>query len=62
MFNDEKPECWDSTCEAREGSRGITLCIHCGAELLEINGFWYHYSQFENGLLKSPESPQNIVK
>ena len=28
-------------CEAPEGARGITNCIHCGKELHEKDGWWW---------------------
>ena len=28
-------------CCAPYGARGVTLCIHCGKELVEIDGQWF---------------------
>lgn len=44
------------------------VCEFCKAEnrygeLREVNGFWYHHSQFDtNGKLISPDYPQAVVK
>lgn len=50
-------------CEAWDDDRGISNCVHCGGELREVNGLWYHHSQFNNDMfLISPERPQDYVK
>ena len=44
---DDLPCCYNGRCEAPKGARGITNCICCGGELHELDGCWYHWSQFE---------------
>lgn len=56
------PECYDGKCDAPANATGITNCIHCGGELREINGFWYHHSQFDGEKLISPENWQDYVE
>jgi len=58
--DDQTPCCWNGECEAPKNAQGISMCIHCGAEMLEVNGLWYHWSQFDNnGNLISPENQQS---
>jgi hypothetical protein len=54
-------ECDTGNCEAPKGSRSITNCIHCGGELIEENGIWYHWSSFNNGVLMQGAQPQDYV-
>jgi hypothetical protein len=44
---DERPECFNSECEAAPGAEGVTNCIHCGGELHQVGRFWYHWSSFD---------------
>lgn len=54
--------CNYNKCEAAKGETVITSCIHCYGELLEVDGKWYHHSQFdENNNLISPDMYQDIV-
>lgn len=55
---DATPCCHFFICEAAKTDNDISLCIHCGGEMNKVNGSWYHWSQFENGILISPEHPQ----
>jgi hypothetical protein len=49
MDNDDEPyECEGGYCQAKAGETGVTSCIHCGGELHEINGLWYHWTSFDN--------------
>lgn len=60
--DDTAPCCNRFNCEAMPGARETTLCIHCYGELIEVNKFWYHHTQFnENGTLMSPDNPQDVV-
>lgn len=45
-------------CEAPAGAKGITNCVDCGKELLEINGKWYTWDAY---LYPNPK-PQGRVK
>lgn len=59
---EDEPECYNGYCESHPGERGITSCKHCGGQLEEVNGFWYHHSQFnDDGTLISPYRPQDVV-
>lgn len=40
--SEEKPCCWNGKCQS-DGHLG--LCICCGAEMFEENGYWFHHSQ-----------------
>lgn len=51
----ETPCCDYGNCQAIKGTRGVTMCIHCGGELIEIEGKWYHHSQFEHDVLGQPQ-------
>lgn len=42
-----RPCCDYGICEHSEGDKDISMCIHCGAEMFEENGFWYHHTQEE---------------
>lgn len=55
------PCCKNNQCEASIGDKTITSCIHCYAELIEVNGFWYHHTQFENEKLIS-DNIQDVVR
>lgn len=58
----EKPCCRLGSCEAPKNARGITSCIHCGGELIQVGGFWYHHSQFyDDGSLIQGTEPQDTV-
>lgn len=35
----------DGKCTAAYGDSGISSCIHCGGEMFEEDGKWYHHSQ-----------------
>lgn len=59
---DERPECWNSTCEAPRGETQITSCIHCGGELHQVGNLWYHWSSFEQGQLLDGAQSQDYVK
>jgi len=47
--------CDHGNCQARPGVKGITNCIHCGGELREVDGSWYHWSQFDAEELGEPQ-------
>lgn len=47
MKGEQKPECENGHCQSDEGFHSICNCIHCGAELLALNGFWYHWTSFD---------------
>lgn len=47
-MDDERPYCWDATCEAPRGETGVASCIHCGGELHQVGNFWYHWTSFDN--------------
>jgi hypothetical protein len=55
------PCCDNGKCEAKEGDSGTTNCIHCGGELQEVNGMWYHHSQIEQHA-NDLGDPQDIVR
>lgn len=38
----KNPECYNYYCTA---DPDLGMCIHCGAEMFEFEGFWYHHSQ-----------------
>jgi hypothetical protein len=58
----DEPECAEFKCKPLKGAKGITFCIYCGAELLQVGDYWFHWSQFDNnGILLSPDNPQDIV-
>jgi hypothetical protein len=43
------PPCCDlGTCDAYPTSEDTSVCVHCGGEMIRLNGFWYHHSQFED--------------
>lgn len=55
----EYPLCDDAgICEAPEHDRGLTNCVHCGKELVEVNGVWltWDYKDYEYPM------PQGYVK
>jgi len=59
----EDPCCNMGNCVADPTNNNITNCICCGGELIAVNGYWYHHSQFNwDGTLISPERPQDIQK
>lgn len=59
----EEPCCRMYTCEAAYNEKGITSCIHCYCELTEVDGFWYHHTQFDdNGNLRPDSEVQDCVK
>lgn len=64
MSNDDHwNECDTNTCQAPEGATGITSCVYCGGELIEVNGLWYHWSSFDNqGNLFKGAEVQDYVK
>ena len=63
FINDEDDiECHYGTCEAPRNATGITSCIHCGGELIKVDGLWYHWSSFENGQLVDGAQVQDYVK
>ena len=47
--------CDNFNCEAEAGARGNTNCVNCGAELIEKDGAWYHWSQFDAETLGEPQ-------
>lgn len=51
--------CDCNNCEAAPGAKDICSCRHCGAELIECNGTWYHHSQHLDGFLSG--EPQDYV-
>jgi hypothetical protein len=51
----EDPCCNHGYCEALEGERNVGMCVHCGAELIERNGAWFHHSQFDQPFLGMPQ-------
>jgi hypothetical protein len=56
-------ECNYSPCEAPRGATTITSCIHCGAELIEVKGLWYHWTSFNSdGTLVDGAQIQDFVK
>jgi hypothetical protein len=42
-------------CVAEPGAKGYTNCVNCGAELIEKDGKWYHWSQFDHEHLGEPQ-------
>lgn len=44
---DSEPCCnkGDGRCDVFEEDKDNSLCVHCGAEMIEISGYWYHHSQ-----------------
>ena len=60
--SEDRLECDGGNCQAIGGDRQVTECRYCGAELIEVDMKWYHYSQFDSqGVLISPERPQDFV-
>lgn len=55
LTDNPNPCCDMGRCEAPEGARGTTNCIHCGGELIEQDGAWYHHSQFDCDELGEPQ-------
>lgn len=53
-----EPICNNGLCEAPEGARGITNCIHCGKQLHEKDGAWYTW---DADMYKYPK-PQDYVR
>lgn len=46
--HNEDPSCDDvGWCEAADGERRVTNCIHCGKELLEREGWWWTWDAIE---------------
>jgi hypothetical protein len=65
MFDNDPEwnECDTNTCQAREGATGITSCVYCGGELIEVDGLWYHWSSFDNqGNLLNGAQVQDYVR
>jgi hypothetical protein len=64
FINDEDDiECNYGTCKALDGDTGITSCIYCGGELIEVNGLWYHWTSFNSdGTLVDGAQVQDYVR
>lgn len=63
--DEQDPCCSQGICIACTGDKGIGSCICCGAEMREINGYWWHHSQVDNSGKIKPESeghPQGQAK
>lgn len=37
--------CDNYVCEHEEGETDLSNCIHCGAEMFQEQGFWFHHEQ-----------------
>lgn len=55
LHDNPNPCCDMGNCEEKEGESGIANCIHCGGELHEKDGAWYHHSQFDHDELGEPQ-------
>lgn len=51
----DRPCCDMGPCEPIKGERGSSMCLHCGGELIERDGAWYHHSQFDADHLGPPQ-------
>lgn len=55
LEDNPNPCCDMGRCEAPKGTSDVTNCIHCGGELIEKDGAWYHHSQFDCDELGDPQ-------
>lgn len=58
----ESPCCNAGHCEALAGEQVSAMCVHCGSELIELDGAWYHHSQFEQDFLGQPQDYLSKIK
>lgn len=55
LEDNPSPCCDMGHCQPMESYEGIGNCIHCGGEMHEINGAWYHHSQISENNLGEPQ-------